>query len=41
LKVRNLQSFLKWVDERMGLIDWWEEDDSYCFETREKPSKAW
>jgi hypothetical protein len=39
-KVRNLKSFLKWVDEELGLIDWWEEDDSYCFKTREKPSKA-
>jgi hypothetical protein len=39
-KVRNLQNFLKWVDEKMGLIDWWEEDNGYCFKTREKPSKA-
>jgi hypothetical protein len=38
--VRNLQSFLKWVDEKMGLIDWWEDDNRYCFETREKPSKT-
>lgn len=39
-RVRDLRSFLKWVDERMGLIDWWEEEDKYCFKTREKPSKA-
>jgi hypothetical protein len=39
-RVRNLQSLLDWVDRRFGLISWWEEDDRYCFETREKPAKA-
>jgi hypothetical protein len=38
-KVRNLQSFIKWVDDSFGLIDWWEEDDRVCFETRKKPAK--
>jgi predicted CopG family antitoxin len=39
-KVRNLQNFLKWVDDSFGLIDWWEEDDKVCFETRRKPAKV-
>jgi hypothetical protein len=39
-KVRNLQNLLDWVDRRFGLIDWWEEGDKLCFETREKPAKA-
>lgn len=39
-KVRDLQSLLKWVDERMGLLDWWDEGNRYCFETREKPAKV-
>jgi hypothetical protein len=39
-KIRNLQNFLKWVDDRFGLIDWWEEDDKVCFETRSKPTKT-
>ena len=38
-KIRNLQNFLKWVDDSFGLIDWWEEDDKVCFETRRKPAK--
>jgi hypothetical protein len=39
-KIRNLQNFLKWVDDSFGLIDWWEEDDRVCFETRRKPAKT-
>jgi hypothetical protein len=38
-KVRNLQNLLNWVDQRFGLIDWWEEG-KVCFETREKPAKV-
>ncbi len=39
-RVRDLQGFLRWVDERMVLLDWWDEDDRYCFETREKPVRV-
>jgi superfamily I DNA/RNA helicase len=39
-KIRNLQSFLKWVDGSFGLIDWWDEGDKYCFKTRRKPAKT-
>ncbi len=39
-KVRNLQSFLDWVDKTFGLIDWWEEEGKVCFETRKKPAKT-
>jgi hypothetical protein len=40
VKVRNLQSFTKWVDEHFGLLDWWEEGDRYCFKTKKKPAKT-
>jgi hypothetical protein len=39
-KVWNLKNFLKWVDDSFGLVDWWEEDDRVCFETRRKPAKV-
>jgi hypothetical protein len=39
-RVRDLQSLLKWVEERMGLLDWWEEEGMVCFRTRAKPAKA-
>jgi hypothetical protein len=39
-RVRSLQSFIKWVDEHFGLIDWWDEGDRYCFKTRRKPAKT-
>jgi hypothetical protein len=39
-KIRNLQSFLKWVDDQFGLMDWWDEGDRYCFKTRKKPAKT-
>jgi hypothetical protein len=35
-RVRSLQSFIKWVDEHLGLLDWWDEDDKYCFKTKKK-----
>jgi hypothetical protein len=38
--VRNLQSFIKWVDEHFNLIDWWDEGDRYCFKTKKKPAKT-
>jgi hypothetical protein len=38
--VRDLQGLLKWVDERMGLLDWWEEEGMICFRTRVKPAKV-
>jgi hypothetical protein len=38
--VRSLQSFIKWVDERFGLVDWWDEGDRYCFKTKKKPAKT-
>jgi hypothetical protein len=37
-KVRSLQDFIKWVDGRFGLIDWWDEGDRYCFKTKKKPA---
>jgi hypothetical protein len=39
-RVRSLQSFIKWVDERFGLVDWWDEGDRYCFKTKKKPAKT-
>jgi P2-related tail formation protein len=38
-EVRNLKGFLEWVDHSFELIDWWEEDDKYCFETRRSPKE--
>jgi hypothetical protein len=38
-RIRSLQGFLKWVEKTYGLVDWWEEDDRYCFETLEQPRK--
>jgi hypothetical protein len=38
-EVRNLKGFLSWVDSNYGLVDWWEEDDKYCFETRRSPKQ--
>jgi hypothetical protein len=39
-KVRSLQDFIKWVDGRFGLIDWWDEGDRYCFQTERRPTKT-
>jgi hypothetical protein len=39
-RVRNLQSFIKWVDEHFGLLDWRDEGDRYCFKTKKKPAKT-
>jgi hypothetical protein len=39
-EVRNFKGFLDWVDHSFELLDWWEEDDKYCFETRKKPEKG-
>jgi hypothetical protein len=36
----DLRGLLKWVDDRFGLLDWWEEEGMVCFRTREKPAKA-
>jgi hypothetical protein len=38
-EVRNLKGFLDWVDHSFGLVDYWEEDDKYCFETRRNPKE--
>jgi hypothetical protein len=38
-RIRSLQGFLKWVEKTYGLIDYWEEEDRYCFETLEPPKK--
>jgi len=38
--IRNLQNFIKWVDERFGLIDWWDEESKYCFKTKSKPART-
>jgi hypothetical protein len=37
--VGDLKGFAKWVDERMGLLDWWEEEGMICFRTRGEPVK--
>ena len=37
--VKYLKAFLDWVDRNYKVVDWWEEGDSYCFET-EKPPKS-
>jgi len=39
-RIRNLQGFLKWVEKTYGLVDYWEEEDRYCFETLEAPEKS-
>jgi len=39
-KIRSLQNFLKWVDDSFGLLDWWDENDRYCFKTKRKPAKT-
>jgi hypothetical protein len=39
-KVRNLRDLVDWVDKTFGLVDWWEEEDKVCFETRRKPAKT-
>jgi hypothetical protein len=39
-EARDLQGLLKWVDERMGLLGWWEEEGMVCFRTRVKPAKV-
>jgi hypothetical protein len=36
--IGSLQGFLKWVDGRFGLLDWWDEGDRYCFKTRGRPA---
>jgi len=38
-EVRNFKGFLEWVDHSFELVDWWEEDDKYCFETRRNPKE--
>jgi hypothetical protein len=38
-EVRNLKGFLEWVGHSYGLLDWWEEGDNYCFETRRSPKQ--
>ena len=37
--IKYFKAFLDWVDRNYKVIDWWEEEDSYCFET-EKPPKS-
>jgi predicted DNA-binding ribbon-helix-helix protein len=39
-KVRSLQDFLRWIDGRFGLLDWWDEGDRYCFQTERRPAKT-
>jgi hypothetical protein len=40
VKIRSFPAFLKWVEKTYGLIDHWEEEDRYCFETLEPPKKS-
>jgi hypothetical protein len=37
--IKYFKAFLDWVDRNYKVVDWWEEGDSYCFET-EKPPKS-
>ena len=39
-EVRNFRGFLEWVDHNYGLVDWWEEEEKYCFETKRRPEKG-
>ena len=36
-EIRNLEGFLNWVERAYGLVDWWDEEDKYCFETTMPP----
>ena len=38
-EIRNLEGFIEWVKHSYGLVDWWEEDDEYCFETKRSPKE--
>jgi hypothetical protein len=38
-EVRNFKGFLEWVDHSFELLDWWEEGDKYCFETKRSPKE--
>jgi hypothetical protein len=38
-EIRNFKGFLEWVDHSFGLVDWWEEGEKYCFETRRSPKQ--
>jgi hypothetical protein len=39
-EIRNLKGFLEWVEHNYELLDWWEEGERYCFETKRKPEKG-
>jgi hypothetical protein len=36
-EVRSFKGFLEWVEHNYELLDWWEEGDKYCFETKRSP----
>jgi hypothetical protein len=38
-EIRSLEGFVEWVKHSYGLVDWWEEDDEYCFETKRIPKE--
>jgi hypothetical protein len=38
--IKNLEGFVKYLERSLGLIDWWDEGDKYCFKTRRKPAKT-
>jgi hypothetical protein len=38
--IKNLEGFVKYLERSLGLIDWWDEGDRYCFKTMRKPAKA-
>jgi hypothetical protein len=38
-EIQRLEGFLEWVKHNYGLVDWWEEGDRYCFETKREPKR--
>jgi hypothetical protein len=38
--IKNLEGYVKYLERSLGLEDWWDEGDRYCFKTRRKPAKT-